>query len=485
MSLSKPSPRSKPSPLRHRPRTARRSYRPAPDPRTTKPKGISTAWTRVRRLLWAWPPWAVGAVYLMNVGEWWWAAAIGAVSALCSLSTPVEFPPQFGFDHGLEIGTPEFLDTVVGAVGVPFLPGNSLELLNNGDRFYPAMLEAIRRAERSITVEAYIYWAGEIGVTFARALAERASAGVKVKVMLDAVGSSSIGNEILGILRDGGCHVAWYNPIRWNKLRRLNNRTHRKSLIVDGRIAFTGGAGIADHWTGDAQDDQHWRDLQIRLAGPAVRPLQTGFAQNWLECTRELVTGPDFYPEPEPAGKVALQTVMSSPETGASAARVMYCLAISAAQKSIEIANPYFVPDHLAIDLFRDAVKRGVTVRIMVAGSHNDTVMARLNSIRLYGALLEAGVELLEYNRTMLHHKTMVVDGLWATVGTTNFDSRSFTHNEETNVCVCDPAVARELNRMFADDAETCARVTLPAWRSRPLTHKVVQALASLVQDQV
>jgi len=485
MSLSKPSPRSKPSPLRHRPRTARRSYKPAPDARTTKPKGLSTAWTRVRRLIWAWPPWAALTVYLITIGEWWWALASAGWSALCSLSTPVEFPPQFGLDHTLTVGSPEFVNTVVGAVGVEFEPGNSLELLNNGDAFYPAMLTAIREAERSITVEAYIYWAGEIGVTFARALAERASRGVKVKIMLDAVGSSSIGNEILGIMRDGGCHVAWYNPIRWNKLRRLNNRTHRKSLIIDGRIGFTGGAGIADHWTGNAQDNQHWRDLQIRIEGPAVRPLQTGFAQNWLECTRELVTGPDFYPELEPAGKLALQTVMSSPETGASAARVMYCLAISAARESIEIANPYFVPDHLAIDLFRDAVKRGVRVRIMVAGTHNDTVLARLNSIRLYGALLEAGVELLEYNRTMLHHKTMVVDRLWATVGTTNFDSRSFAHNEENNVCVCDAAVARQLNEIFEHDANVCDRIDLDTWRSRPLLDKALQALASFVQDQV
>lgn len=424
-------------------------------------------------------------VYLIDVGAWWWALGVGAWSVLCSLSTPVEFPPQFGLDHGLEVGSQDFLDTVVGAVGVPFAPGNSLDLLNNGDRFYPSMLAAIRAAERSITIEAYIYWAGEIGATFARALAERATAGVRVKVMLDAVGSSSVGNEILGILREGGCHVAWYNPIRWNRLRRLNNRTHRKSLIVDGRIAFTGGAGIADHWTGDAQDSRHWRDLQIRLEGPAVRPLQTGFAQNWLECTRELVTGPDFYPPLAAAGSVALQTVMSSPETGASAARVMYCLAISAARRSIEIANPYFVPDHLAIDLFRDAVKRGVRVRIMVAGLRNDAVMARLNSIRLYGALLEAGVELLEYNRTMLHHKTMVVDQLWSTIGTTNFDSRSFTHNEENNVCACDQSVARELGEMFERDAATCARVTLEAWRTRPLLDKALQALASFVQDQV
>ena len=421
----------------------------------------------------------------MIVGAWWWALGVAVWSGICSLSTSVEFPPQFGLDHGLAVGSPEFLNTVVGAVGVPFAPGNTLELLNNGDRFYPSMLAAIDSAERSITMEIYIFWAGEIGLVFARALAQRASAGVKVKVMLDAVGSSSVGNEILAILRGSGCHVAWYNPVRWNMLRRLNNRTHRKSLIIDGRIGFTGGAGIADHWTGHAQNSKHWRDLQIRIAGPAVGPLQSGFAQNWLECTGELVTGPDFYPPLGAVGTIALQTVMSSPDTGTSAARVMHCLAISAARHSIEIANPYFVPDHLAIDLFRDAVKRGVRVRIMMAGTPNDNLIARLNSIRLYGPLLEAGVDLLEYNRTMLHHKIMVVDGLWATIGTTNFDSRSFSHNEENNVCLSDAGVARELIQMFDQDVEWCERVDIKAWRSRPLGYKALQALASFVQDQV
>ncbi len=429
--------------------------------------------------------WAGLAVYLMNIGAWWLAIPAAAVAGICSISTSVEIPPQWGLDHSLEVGSPEFLDTMAGAAGVPFAPGNMLEILNNGDRFFPSMLTAIREAARSITMEAYIYWAGEIGVTFARALAERAAHGVRVKILLDAVGSSSVGEEILAILRDGGCHVAWYNPLRWNRLRHLNNRTHRKSLIIDGRIGFTGGAGIADHWAGDAQDEKHWRDLQIRVEGPAVRPLQTGFAQNWLEATSELVTGPDFYPPIEAVGPVALQTVMSSPDTGASTVRVIHCLAIAAAHVSIEIANPYFIPDHLAIDLFREAVKRGVRVRIMVAGRRNDNRVARLNSIRLYGAVLEAGVELLEYNRTMMHHKTMVVDGLWATVGTANFDSRSFAHNEESNVCVCDAAFSRQLNEIFARDAALCEPVSLEAWQSRPLVDKTLQALASIFQDQV
>jgi cardiolipin synthase A/B len=470
-----------------RPRQLRRraSYRPPPDPRHTRPKGVATAWTRVRRLLWSWWPWALLCVYFIDQRNWWAALGVGAWAAVCSLSTPAEFPPQYGLDHGLTVADPEFINTMAGAAGVPFIGGNSLVLLNNGDAFYPAMLKAIAEAQHSITIEAYIYWAGDIGLRFARALAEAGQRGVRVKIMLDAVGSSSVGNDILKILETGGCHVAWYNPLRWNHLRRINNRTHRKSLIIDGRVGFTGGAGIADHWTGDAHDDEHWRDLQVRIEGPAVRPLQTGFAQNWLECTGELVTGPHFYPAPAPAGALALQTVMSSPETGASTVRVLYCLAISAARVSIDIANPYFVPDHVAIDLFRDAVKRGVRVRVMVAGVSNDTLIARLNSVRLYGALLDAGVEIHEYNRTMMHHKIMIVDGIWSTIGTANFDNRSFSHNEESNVSVWDEGVARELAATYERDLALCDRVSREAWQRRGLPRKTLEALASFVQDQV
>lgn len=439
----------------------------------------------MRRLLWSWWLWSLLVVYLIDQREWWWAIGVAAWSLVCSLATPIEFPPQYGLDHDLEVGSREFLDTMAGAAGIPFFTGNSIELLNNGDRFYPAMLKAIDTATRSITIEAYIYWAGEIGVTFAKALAAAAQRGVKVKILLDSVGSATIGQDILDILKHGGCHVAWYNPFRFTTLRRINNRTHRKSLICDGLVGFTGGAGIADHWTGDAQDEKHWRDLQIRIEGSAVRPLQSGFAQNWLEATGELVTGPDFYPQPKPAGTLALQTIMSSPETGASTVRVMYCLAMSAARTSIDIANSYFVPDHVSIDLFRDAVKRGVRVRVMVAGIRNDTWITRLNSVRLYGALLDAGVELLEYNRTMMHHKIMIVDGLWSTVGTANFDNRSFSHNEESNVCVCDAAFAKELTETFERDAAICQRVTKEAWRRRGIVEKTLEALASFVQDQV
>jgi cardiolipin synthase len=222
------------------------------------------------------------------------------------------------------------------------------------------------------------------------------------------------------------------------------------------------------------------------MEGPAVMPLQSGFAQNWLEATSEIVTGFEFYPANEtPAGKLAVQTILSSPESGASTARTFYYLSIAAARKSIDIANPYFVPDQGAIDLLVAAKRRGVNVRIMVAGVHNDNWLARQSSIRLYGPLLEAGIEMYEYNHTMLHQKTMVVDGVWSTVGTTNFDSRSFAHNEENNVCVCDAKLAKQLEAIFVEDIAGCERVTLEKWRKRPILSKIVQGVVSLLQEQV
>jgi len=400
------------------------------------------------------------------------------------LITPSEYPPRYGLDHELSVDDAEFLPTMAGATGVPFRPGNRIDVLNNGDAFYPAMLEAVNGAEESITIEAYIYWAGDVGRRFAEALAAKAASGVRVKILLDAVGSTSIGEEILETLERGRCQLAWYNPIRYYSLGRFNHRTHRKSLIVDGRIAFTGGAGIADHWRGNARNPGEWRDMQIRIEGPAVAPLQTGFAQNWLQTTGELISGPLFYPLLEPAGTLSAQTIMSSPEIGVSTVRIMYYLSIICARRSIYIANPYFLPDAAAIDALVEAKSRGVDVRIMVAGVYNDNWLARQNCIRLFGPLLRAGVEILEYNRTMLHHKTMVVDSRWATIGTTNFDNRSFAHNEENNVCCCDYAFARSLHELFEADIAACDRVELAGWKRRGLWQRTQEVFAAFLEEQ-
>jgi cardiolipin synthase len=464
---------------------ARRWKHLTPDRRKGRPKGAPGIGKRLRRLIWLWWPWAIVSIALTATQHWGWAATTAVLAGISFLVMPTEEPPQYGLEHEFAISDPEFLPTMVGATGETPIAGNAIAILNNGDEFYPAMLKEIRRARRSITIEAYIYWAGEIGKEVADALAERSRSGLPVKILLDAVGSASVGDEILKILEHGRCQVAWYNPVRWYSIGRLNHRTHRKSLIIDGMVAFTGGAGIADHWRGHAQDSSHWRDMQIQITGPATRPLQTGFARNWLQTTGELVSGDAFYPDIAVSGEFSALVIMSSPEIGASSVRTMYYLSIVCARHSIYIANPYFIPDEVAVAALLAARRRGVDVQIMVSGIHNDAWLARQNSVRLYGPLLEGGITIWEYNRTMLHQKTMVVDGIWGTVGTTNFDNRSFAHNEENNICVYDRRWAMELQEMFVRDARICDRVALDAWRRRGAFTKVQEFIASLLEDQV
>lgn len=471
-------------PVWQRPRR-RRGYRhPKAVARSRLPKGVLTFWTRARRLLWSWWPWACVCIWAIGEARWGWAIGAGAMAIVSHLIAPAAAPPRFGLDHEFPVDSPEFVGTVAGASGSPFIEGNTLQLLNNGDAFYPAMLAAIKRARHSITIEAYIYWSGDVGVRFAEALAERAKGGCSVKILLDAIGSASVGSEILHTLEAGGCQVAWYNPIRWYTLGRFNNRTHRKSLIVDGHVAFTGGAGIADHWRGNARGPDEWRDMQIRLEGPGVVPLQAGFAHNWQQTTGELITGDLFYPIIGTCGSLAVQTLLSSPETGASTVRTMYYLSIVCARKSIYIANPYFVPDPVAIETLIEAKQRGVDVRIMVSGVRNDNWLARHNSVRLFGRLLNAGIEIQEFNRTMLHHKTMVVDRRWVTVGTANFDNRSFAHNEESNVCCFDERLADDLHDIFVDDLSGCERVTIERWRRRGVWVRTQELVAAFLQEQ-
>ena len=478
MNARNPRPRSQPSRW-----TYHRVRRKRSDPRTGRPKGALTPWARLRRLLWSWWPWAVAGLALAYTGHWGWATATGAVAVVSFLIAPKAPPPRYGLDNEFAIDSPEFLQTIAGVTNAPFFSGNRIELLNNGDAFYPRMLEDIQRAERSIAIEAYIYWAGDVGQQFARALAERAAAGVKVKILLDAIGSATIGKDILAILEES-CAVEWFNPIHWYTIGRFNNRTHRKSLIIDGRLGYTGGAGIADHWRGNAENPDSWRDMQVRIAGPGITPLQAGFAENWRLTTGELITGSDFFPEVLEQGPVSIQTVLSSPAAGATSIRTIYYLSMACARRSIYIANPYFVPDPVAIDMLIEARKRGVQVRVMVSGIRNDNWLAQQNSIRLYGRLLQADIEILEFNRTMLHHKTMVVDELWATIGTTNFDNRSFALNEESNICFVDRALAGELHQTFLDDISGCDKVTLESWRRRSGWSRLQETAASLLQEQ-
>ena len=460
-------------------------YRLAPArPKRTRLGALSPG-DRVRGVIRAWWAWLAAALIMELLGARVTGLLIGAVAFALYHTSPDSHPAVYPLNPDFDTDSAEFRTTMAGATGMPVVDGNHVDIFNNGDEFYPAMLDAIESAQLSITMEQYIIWDGEVGRRFAEAFAEKAREGVQVKLLVDAIGSATLGSEIFKILEAGGCQLAWFRPIHWFTLHRANHRNHRKSLIIDGRVAFTGGSGIADHWLGSGENEDEWRDIQIRVEGPAVAVQQTGFARNWLLTTGEILNGHEYFPEPRIAGDIPVQTILSSPSEGAGAAGTMYLIAVQCAKHYLYIANPYFIPDARVIDMLAQACRRGVDVKLMLAGRHNDTWWARQNSVRLYGKLLEAGVEIYEYRPTMLHQKTMVVDGVWATVGTTNFDNRSFALSEETNICLHDPTLVQQLRTIFDADLALCERIELAGWKRRGAWQQIKEMLASLIENQV
>ena len=379
----------------------------------------------------------------------------------------------------------QFGRTMSNLLSPPLTPGNRIQTLLNGDQIFPAMLDAIRAAERTICFETYIYWSGRIGEAFTEALAERASGGVRVHVLLDALGSGRSDPAMLQRMREAGCEVDLYHATRFKHLARMNNRTHRKLLVVDGRVGFTGGVGIADPWLGHAQDPDHWRDVHYRLDGPAVAQMQTAFLDNWMKTRGEVLHNADYYPALDPAGECLAQVFTSSPREGADSARLLYLLSITCATRTLDIANSYFVPDDLSVQTLVDAAKRGVRVRIIVPGEHIDTRITRRASRARWGPLLQAGIEIHEYQPTMYHCKVMTIDGLWCSVGSTNFDNRSFRLNDEANLNVLDHEFAGEQTRQFEADLLHARQITLEMWRRRPLREKVIERTAELLRSQV
>jgi cardiolipin synthase len=460
-------------------------YRLAPAKPRPRRFGSVEFGDRLRALLRAWALWVVAALVLNHAGFWQLALVAGALAFLLYQATTGRYPVVYPLESSLDVDSEEFQNTMEGATGMPFVPGNHVAIYNNGDEFYPAMLDAIESAKASITMEQYIFWDGAVGRRFAEALAEKSRRDVPVKVLVDAIGSATLGAEIFRILEAGGCQLAWFHPIQWYTLHRANRRDHRKSLIVDGRVAFTGGAGLGDQWLGRARHASEWRDVQVSVTGPAALAQQSGFAQNWLATTGEILCGSAFFPAAKPAGDVRVQTILSSSASGAGAVGTMYFMALQCAKRELFIANPYFVPDARVIDVLASAKRRGVDVKLLLAGNHIDTWWARQNSLRRYGSLLDAGVEIYEFAPTLLHQKTMVVDGTWATVGTANLDNRSFALNEETNLCFHDPAVAEELRTIFHADLARSEKIDLKGWRRRGLLQQMKEQFACLIEDQI
>jgi cardiolipin synthase len=380
---------------------------------------------------------------------------------------------------------PEFARAMGTLFGPALLPGNRITPLENGAQIFPAMLDAIHGARKTITFETYIYWSGRIGTEFAEALAERARAGVKAHLILDAVGAGKIDAKAIEVMRDAGVEIEKYHGLHWYNLDRINNRTHRKLLVVDGRIGFTGGVGIADKWDGDADGPDHWRDSHFRLEGPAVAEMQATFVDHWLGAHGVLLNGADYFPELAPVGKMHAQMVRSSVDDGAESIHLMYLLSIAAARRSLLLANSYFVPDPLSVDALVAARRRGVDVQILVPGPDIDSGLTRAASRSRWKPLLEAGIPIYEFAPTMFHCKVMVVDDLWTSVGSTNFDNRSFRLNDEANLNVLDAALARQERTAFERDRVRARRITLEEWRHRSRWERAKDWLAGLLRAEL
>ncbi|HSD18272.1 MAG TPA: phospholipase D-like domain-containing protein [Thermomonas sp.] len=419
-----------------------------------------------------------------------WTIAITALLTLLAATLAMNFKTsektlERKIEHRYAVADPQFRREMGVLLGPGILPGNRVTDLQNGDEIFPAMLEAIRSATTTITFETYIYWSGDIGAKFAAALAERARAGVKVKVMVDWAGSIKMDDDLLQQMQGAGVEVHKYRPLKWYNLGRLNNRTHRKLLVIDGRLGFTGGVGIADQWEGHAQDTDHWRDMHFRIEGPAVAQVQSAFNDNWIKTTGVVLNGADYFPPLEAAGAMDAHMFVASPAGGSESMHLMYLMAIAAAERSIDLEAAYFVPDPLMIQALQAARHRGVRVRVIVPGKHIDSETVRLASKAHWGELLLAGVEIHEYQPTMMHNKLLVVDGLMTSVGSTNFDIRSFRLNDEASLNVYDAAFAERMAAVFEADLEPTVRYTYKMWKDRPLREKLFEKFILPIKSQL
>jgi cardiolipin synthase A/B len=397
----------------------------------------------------------------------------------CSSSKSI----HYRIESDYTVADPQFTRTIGNLLGPSLVGGNRVQTLRNGDEIFPAMLDAIRSAKRTITFETYIYWSGEVAKQFADALSERAIAGVRVHVMLDWLGSGKIDKAYLREMKSAGCQVEEFHPFYFydvNSFQQLDHRTHRKILVVDGRIGFTGGVGIADVWLGNADRPDHWRDNHYRIEGPAVAQLQAVFMDNWMQTTGEVLHGDDYFPVLDAAGPDFAQSFKSSAQGGSESMQLLFLFSIACAGKEVLMESPYFVPDELTIRALLAARRRGVKVEIIVPGPKIDEKIVRRASRASWGRLLKEGVKIYEYQPTMFHCKLLIVDGLWVSLGSSNMDNRSFRLNDEANLNVYDGEFARDQVQMFGDDRLHAKQITYEAWSQRPLRERVIEHLSKL-----
>lgn len=382
------------------------------------------------------------------------------------------------FELSDRAGLDDMVETFIGITEGSIDAGNRVEVLQNG-AYFDRLLEDIRAAKESIHIETFVWWTGDVCDRLAGALAERARAGVKVRLMLDFSGSQRMDRELRTQMREAGCEVHRFHAPSLSNLGRMNNRTHRKINVIDGRIGYVGGHGIAKEWSGNAEDKDHFRDTCVRMEGPVVNTLQGVFCENWIEETSHVPIGPKYFPRLEKAGDVDAHVAFASPRGSISAVQLLSYLAIAFAREELLIQNPYFLPHPDAIDELQRAAKRGVDVQIMLpAASATNKAIVQHASHHHYGDLLEGGVRIFEYQRTLIHQKIMIVDQRWSSVGSTNFDDRSFELNDEVTVGLTDPKIAAQLRDTFFDDMQFAKEIRLDEWRRRSLRHKVMDEAA-------
>lgn len=388
-------------------------------------------------------------------------------------------PPQ-------EVDSTQFSDVLEAVTDSKQRAFASADLFANGDNFYPAELEAVRAAQHHVHLEAYIFQRGKVADEFLAALTERARAGVEVRLVIDALGSFTTRKKYFKPLIQAGGRICFYHPLRWDTLLRMNHRTHREMLIVDGKVAFIGGAGVADHWRDSRPRHPQWRDSVLRVTGSIVASLQATFAENWLESSGEVLVSAEYFPQAGPGSEDgAMLVVNSTPSIGTSTrARTLFQLLLSSAQQSIHINSPYFLPDEAARRALAAAVARGVDVRVIVPGKKSDHAFTRSSSRRMYGKLLQCGLRIFEYQPSMIHAKIMIIDGKWCVMGSTNFDHRSFGLNDEVNLAAHSPQLAEALAADFRLDLARSQEVTYEQWRRRPVTERFTEALGFLIQRQ-
>jgi len=393
--------------------------------------------------------------------RWLLLAALASVPGCSLLRDQREV---YHFSHPLPVSDAAFRNTL-DTFGTAMTEGNRVELLQNGDEIFPAMLQAIREARMSVNLESYIFKADRTGRRVGEALMDAVRRGVEVRLLVD--GKGGLAPWLQQLLRQGGVKVRIYHPIRPWTITKIGRRTHRKILVVDGAVCFTGGAGIADEWLGNARNPKEWREVQAKATGPVAAQMQAIFGEDWTYTTGEILTGARFYPPIPRAGDALAQAIKASRGDPSSRAKMLYFIAVKAAERSIHIQNAYFLPDSQMRRALVEAARRGVDVRVMVPGRHNDVQPVRMAARFHYGEMLSAGVRIYEYTATMLHSKTAVVDGVFSTVGSINFDALSMKENAEDSLAVYDRDFGARLEATFAHDLERCRQVTWESWSHR------------------